>query len=197
MYIYIKEFLDRLLAIFMIIVLLPFIFSLLLLNWLLNGVSPIYRGLRVGKGGKQFYIFKIRTLKDGSFAGSQTTSRNDSRLLRMGKFLRKWKLDELPQLLNILSGSMSFVGPRPEISIYTDMYTIEERESLSVKPGLTDYASIVYRDLSEIVGEVNAHDAYLDKVFKNKNRLRMRYAREISLAVDLKIIVQTILAIFR
>jgi lipopolysaccharide/colanic/teichoic acid biosynthesis glycosyltransferase len=196
MYIYIKEFLDRLLAIFMIVVLLPFIFSILLLNWLLNGVSPIYRGLRVGKGGKQFYIIKIRTLKDGSFTGSQTTSRNDRRLLRMGKFLRKWKLDELPQLLNILSGSMSFVGPRPEISIYTDMYTFEERESLSVKPGLTDYASIVYRDLSEIVGEVNAHDAYLDKVFKNKNRLRIRYAREISFPVDLKIMAQTILAIF-
>lgn len=159
----------------------------------LSSPGPVfYRGVRTGRHGVPFRIFKFRSMRtDAEQTGGTTTGHNDPRITPIGHVLRKYKLDELPQLLNVLLGDMSFVGPRPEVAEYTDAYTDEEREILSVRPGITDLACIQFSDLQEHVGEEDPDTTYRTRVLPMKNALRLKYAREQSLLLDLQIITRT------
>ncbi len=165
---------------------------------LVTGGKPIfYLGKRVGRYGKDFNIIKFRTMVFNAEKSGTTTALNDPRITSTGRVLRKTKLDELPQLFNILKGDMSFVGPRPEVEEHTKEYTEEERCILMVPPGLTDYASIRFISLDEVLGSKNPHLVYLSGVRDKKNALRLKYVRECSFGVDLKIICLTIFALVK
>lgn len=149
---------------------------------------------RVGKGGKDFTLYKFRTMKlrkeDGK---SITIGGRDPRITRVGYYLRKCKLDELPQLYNVLKGDMSLVGPRPELRRYVDLYTPQQRRVLQVRPGITDYASIEYSDENEILGrEEDPEDAYIHRVMPDKIRLNMQYIKKRSVREYFKVIFLTL-----
>ncbi len=129
--------------------------------------------------------------------GGGTTGLDDPRILPFGKILRRFKLDELPQVINVLKGDMSLVGPRPELPYYTDKYTNDELIILSVKPGITDFSSIEFSSLDEVVGKSNADKVYEEKVLKRKNQLRIKYVNERSFVLDLKILSLTFLCILK
>ncbi|MEO7966930.1 MAG: sugar transferase [Gemmatimonadaceae bacterium] len=154
-----------------------------------------YRGWRTGRDGVPFRIYKFRSMLDGAESLGTTTHVHDARVTRVGALLRRWKLDELPQLLNVLAGEMSFVGPRPEVEEHTAAYSAEEREILSVRPGITDLASIRFVRLAEELGTEDPHRVYVTRVRAEKNALRLRYVRERSLAGDFRIVLSTLRAI--
>jgi lipopolysaccharide/colanic/teichoic acid biosynthesis glycosyltransferase len=159
-----------------------------------------YRGLRAGKDGKSFRIFKFRTMvPEAEKIGGPSTSADDDRLTRFGKFLRKRNLDEFPQLINVLKGEMSFVGPRPEVISEIETYKEEERKAiLSVKPGITDFASLSNVHEEEILkGSADPHQAYREKIKPEKIRLGMKYVKERSFWLDIKIIIKTVLTALR
>lgn len=158
-----------------------------------------YRGVRTGLKGKPFRIFKFRTMVvDAEKIGPSSTANEDQRITGVGKFLRKNKLDELPQLFNVFFGQMSFVGPRPEVKRFTDMYTEEEKAILTVRPGITDWASIWNSDEGAILAGAQDPDrAYMELIRPTKIRLQLKYVQENSIAIDLKIIILTLLAMFR
>ena len=158
-----------------------------------------YRQVRVGKGGRTFRIFKFRTMVvDADKKGLAITVGRDSRITRMGAFLRKTKLDELAQLLNVFAGEMSFVGPRPEVPRYVDMYTPYQRQVLLVRPGITDYASIAYRNENDLLeGAEDPERMYIDVIMPDKIELNMKYLREISPIADIRLIFKTIVAVIR
>jgi lipopolysaccharide/colanic/teichoic acid biosynthesis glycosyltransferase len=162
-----------------------------------DGRPVLYRASRVGRGGREFRMWKFRTMvRDADRVGGFTTPADDVRLLRSGKLLRRYKLDEVPQLVNVLKGDMSVVGPRPEVRLYTDMYTPAERRILDVRPGLTDRASIRFRNQDEILRDSpDSHHTYLEKVRPEKIRLALDYVEHASLREDLAIIVATVKAI--
>lgn len=162
-----------------------------------DGGPIFYRGMRIGRFGQPFPIFKFRTMvKDAEKLGASSTAADDERITRVGKFLRKHKWDELPQLINVLIGEMSLVGPRPEIKRYTDMFTDEEKLILSVKPGITDWASIWNADEGAVLkGAANVEKAYEELIRPTKLKLQLKYAQENSLWNDLKIVFLTILAL--
>lgn len=158
----------------------------------------LYRGVRVGQFGKLFKIFKFRTMVvNAENIGGPSTALNDPRLTRIGKFLRRYKLDELPQLINIFLGDMSFVGPRPQVEKYVKLYNSEEKIILNAKPGLTDYASIKFINLDEILGDNQVDEKYLKEIEPEKNKLRVKYVNEQSFLVDLKILLKTFFQLFR
>lgn len=132
---------------------------------------------RVGKGGRDFKLYKFRTMRVGADKkGLITVGGHDSRITRVGYFIRKYKVDELPQLWNVFVGDMSLVGPRPEVRKYVDMYTAEQRKVLDVRPGITDYASIEYADENEILGKSDNPDkTYIEEIMPAKIRLNMKY----------------------
>ena len=156
----------------------------------------LYRGQRTGLHGKPFAILKFRSMIAGADKGPGTTSRNDARITRVGAVLRKYKLDELPQLINVLRGDMSFVGPRPELPRYTSLYTAEERVILSVRPGITDLASIRYHDLGALIDDADPDASFERDVLPHKNRLRMEYVARRGLWFDLTLIVRTLVLVF-
>lgn len=149
---------------------------------------------RIGKGGKPFGILKFRTMRCGADAdGLLTIGTHDKRITRVGSFLRKTKIDELPQLWNVLKGEMSIVGPRPEVEKYVLLYTEEQRRVLSVRPGITDYASIEYVNENEILSQASDPDrAYIEKVMPHKIKLSMRYLEHYCVSEYLKIIFLTL-----
>jgi lipopolysaccharide/colanic/teichoic acid biosynthesis glycosyltransferase len=156
-----------------------------------------YRGIRTGRYGKYFKIYKFRTMFVGrEKSGGDTTALNDSRVTRVGTFLRKYKIDELPQLINVLKGEMSIVGPRPELPTYTEKYSEEEKIILNVKPGITDHSSIELRYLDEIVGEREADRVFEERILPRKNKLRIKYVKTQSFRGDLAIIGRTLAAVF-
>jgi lipopolysaccharide/colanic/teichoic acid biosynthesis glycosyltransferase len=161
--------------------------------------GPVFfRQERVGRFGKSFRIFKFRTMcLDAEAKGKQITVGKDPRITRSGRFLRHYKLDELPQLLNVVLGEMSLVGPRPEVPRYVALYPVNVREQvLSVPPGITDYASIEYKDENAILGRAADPDrAYIEEVMPVKLRYYQRYIAERSLWVDYKLIMKTLKAI--
>lgn len=165
----------------------------------LDSPGPVfYRGIRVGLKGKKFKIFKFRTMvENAEKIGGPSTALNDPRLTKIGRFLRKYKLDELPQLINIILGTMSFVGPRPQVEKYTNLYNEEEKTMLSVKPGITDYASIKFINQDQILGDESVDTKYLLAIEPEKNILRMQYAKEQSFLVDFKILFITFVQILR
>lgn len=164
-----------------------------------DGGPIFYRGARVGRFGKPFRIFKFRTMvMNAEKLGGPSTADDDPRITKIGKFIRKFKLDELPQLLNVLKGEMSIVGPRPEVQMYVDMFTEEEKAILSVRPGITDWASIWNPDEGAILeGSPDPERTYMEKIRPEKIRLQLKYVRERSLLVDMKIILKTLETVLR
>jgi lipopolysaccharide/colanic/teichoic acid biosynthesis glycosyltransferase len=164
----------------------------------LDSKGPVfYRGKRVGRGGKQFHILKFRSMVvDAERIGASSTSDDDPRITRPGKFIRRCKLDELPQLINVFLGEMSMVGPRPQVQWAVDLYTDVERSLLGVRPGITDYSSLVYRNEGEILrGSTDPDKDYLEKIAPGKIQLGLLYVRTHNLWIDVKIILATALAI--
>ena len=149
----------------------------------------------MGQAGRQFAIWKFRTMQPDSERHGTTTSLGDSRITPFGGVLRRFKLDELPQLINVLFGEMSIVGPRPEVEEHTKEYTAEEQAILTVPPGITDYASIRFAALDEVVGPDNPHEVYVTRVRAEKNQLRLKYVANRSFREDLRIIAATVGAI--
>jgi lipopolysaccharide/colanic/teichoic acid biosynthesis glycosyltransferase len=163
-----------------------------------ESTGPVfYRGLRAGRYGKPFRIFKFRTMVvNADKIGGPTSSADDPRITRVGNFLRRYKLDELPQLINVLKGEMSLVGPRPEVVQEVLLYTEEEKRLLEVRPGITDWASIRFRNEGEILrGSDDPHQAYREKIRPEKIRLGLEYVRSHSFMTDCKIIVNTLKAL--
>jgi len=166
----------------------------------LDSPGPVfYRGERVGRGGRTFRIFKFRTMVYNAEAlGGPSTADDDPRITRVGRWLRRHKVDELPQLLNVLTGEMSIVGPRPEVSQYAALLSAEERAILSVRPGMTDWASIWDIDEGqELAGSTDAERKYLEEIRPQKVRLQLQYVREHSLGTDLRIIAHTLARLLR
>jgi lipopolysaccharide/colanic/teichoic acid biosynthesis glycosyltransferase len=157
-----------------------------------------YCQIRVGKNGKDFRLIKFRTMKTGSDTkGLLTIGSSDNRITSVGRWLRKLKMDELPQFFNILTGKMSFVGPRPEVRKYVDLYTPEQMKVLEVKPGLTDYASLEYFNESDVLHSFTDPEiAYINRIMPDKLALNLKYIREAGFRNDLMIIARTIRQIF-
>lgn len=164
-----------------------------------DGGPVFYRGLRVGFHGRPFRIFKFRSMVvDAEKIGASSTANEDPRITRIGRLLRKYKLDELPQLINVFWGDMSFVGPRPEVQQFTDMYTDQEKVILNVRPGITDWASIWNSDEGSLLaGAEDPDQAYMELIRPTKLKLQLKYVQEQSFFIDLKIILLTLLSILR
>lgn len=186
--------LDILFSFAGLVVLSPLLLVVYILIRMESPGGGFYRQQRVGKDGKMFQLLKFRSMRTGSDKqGLITVGGHDSRITRIGYFIRRYKIDELPQLLNVLKGDMSLVGPRPEVKKYVDMYTAEQRRVLSVKPGITDYASIEYADENEILGRADDPDkAYVEQIMPDKIRLNMRYIENHNLREYFKIVFLTI-----
>jgi len=159
--------------------------------------GALYRGERVGKGGRRFRMLKFRSMVvDADRQGASSTSDDDPRITRSGAFLRKYKLDELPQLINVLRGDMSFIGPRPQVAWAVELYTDEQRALLEVRPGITDYASIRYRNEGEILrGSPDPDRTYLEKIAPGKLQLGLHYVRTMSARTDIAIFIATAMAV--
>lgn len=158
-------------------------------------MSIFYKSLRVGKNGKLFYLYKFRTMIEGADKiGPESTSKDDPRITKIGKFLRKYKLDELPQAINILKGEMNLVGPRPTLPCVIDTLTKEEKDIiLSVRPGLTDPASLWNINEEErLAGSNDPHKKFMDEIYPEIKRLQIEYIKNRSLLLDLKILIQTL-----
>lgn len=193
---YIKRMIDLTLALILLFVFIPTYIVVSIVILVETGLPIIYRAERGGYHGKTFKIYKFRTMvKDADKIGSGTTALNDSRITKIGLFLRKTKLDEIPQLLNIVKGEMSFVGPRPELLKYTLNYHDKEEDILKVRPGITDYSSIHYINEDEIVGETNAEEVYETKILPYKNELRIKYVETVSFKTDVKLLFFTIVKV--
>jgi lipopolysaccharide/colanic/teichoic acid biosynthesis glycosyltransferase len=159
----------------------------------------LYRGKRVGLNGEIFDMLKFRTMViDADKIGGSSTPEDDPRITSVGRMLRRYKLDELPQLINVLKGDMSFVGPRPQVKWAVDLYTTEEREILKVRPGITDEASLRFSNEAEILkGSTDPDKDYIEKIHPEKMRLSLEYVRNRSFPGDLSIIARTAGAIFK
>lgn len=192
-----KRAFDIVFAVIALILLGPILLAVALAITLYDGGAVLYRGERVGLEGKRFLIFKFRTMVlDADKTGPSSTPDDDPRITVIGRFLRRYKLDELPQLLNVLTGDMSVVGPRPQVSWAVEEYSVEERALLSVRPGMTDYASIRFRNEGEILkGSADPDREYLERIAPEKIRLGLLYVRDHSLRRDIRIIVATAVAV--
>lgn len=190
---YIKRVLDLILAVVFAVILAPVYLILALAVVIDTGFPVFYRAERGGYRNQPFRIFKYRSMvKDADKIGGGTTALNDSRITKVGNVLRKTKLDEIPQLFNIIKGDMSFIGPRPELLRYTSQYEGEELLIHRVRPGITDYSSIEFINLDEIVGGDNADEMYEKYVLKRKNELRVKYAKTVSFTTDFKLLFITV-----
>lgn len=157
----------------------------------------LFRQERIGRGGKPFIIYKFRTMRKDN-AGLKITTSSDSRITPIGKLLRKSKLDELPQLINVLKGDMSFVGPRPEVKEYTDLYTEEERQVFLVRPGITGVASIRYRNENDILSaSIDPNWTYIHEIMPEKLRLDLTYIPKASVWYDIQLIFETFAVIVK
>jgi len=189
-----KRVFDIIFSLFGLIILLPFLLIIFLLVLIESKGGVFYRQIRVGKNNDDFKLFKIRTMfKDADKKGLLTIGERDNRITRIGYFLRKYKIDEFPQLMNILAGDMSFVGPRPEVRKYVDLYNEEQRRVLSVKPGLTDFASLKYYNENEYLSRFDDPEKeYIQTVMPDKIKLNLEYIRKQNFWLDIKILLQTL-----
>lgn len=165
-----------------------------------DSVGPVfYRGIRVGREGKEFRIFKFRSMVlDAHKSGVLSTSLGDSRITSSGHFIRKWKLDELAQLLNVLVGDMSLVGPRPEVKIFTDLFIGDEKNILTLRPGITDWASIWNSDEGSVLeGALDADAVYLEVIRPVKIELQLYYFHNRTFFNDIKILFYTVYRVFK
>jgi lipopolysaccharide/colanic/teichoic acid biosynthesis glycosyltransferase len=162
----------------------------------LSSPGPVlYQALRTGRHGVPFRILKFRSMVEGAEQGAGSTSRADPRVTAVGRVLRRHKIDELPQLINILLGEMSVVGPRPELARYTDLYTGDELDILKVRPGLTDLSSIAFANLDDLLDDDDPDRSFQERILPKKNHLRLEYIRLRSFWLDLSLILQTLLQV--
>jgi lipopolysaccharide/colanic/teichoic acid biosynthesis glycosyltransferase len=192
-----KRFFDIVFSSLGLSLLSPFLLGIAVFTKTEDGGPIFYRGLRIGKYGKPFRIFKFRTMVvDAEKVGGPSTAADDQRVTKIGRFLRKYKLDELPQLFNVLKGEMSFVGPRPEVKHYVDMFTEEEKAILSVRPGITDWASLWNPDEGAVLaGSVDPEKTYMEKIRPTKLKLQLKYVKANSFRGDMRLIYKTIMTI--
>lgn len=194
-----KRIFDLLVSGLILLIFLPFgiVFSILILLESKGGV--FYRQIRVGQHGKDFGLFKFRTMRpDSDKLGQLTVGMRDPRITRIGYFLRKYKIDEFPQFLNVIRGEMSIVGPRPEVREYVALYTPEQQKVLSVKPGITDYASLEYFDENKLLGEAaDPRETYIREIMPAKLELNRKYLDRPTVAHDIRIMWLTFLKMVR
>jgi len=190
-----KRTFDLIVAALAVVLLAPLMLVIAALIKLTSPGDVLYRGVRTGRYGRPFRILKFRTMVPDAERAGTTTVLGDPRVTRVGRWLRRVKLDELPQLFNVLRGEMSLVGPRPEVAEHTDVYDTEERTILDVRPGITDFASIELVRLDEVLGVDNPHEVYVTRVRHLKNQMRLRYVRERSFMTDMRIIARTVRAV--
>ncbi len=188
-----KRLFDLMITLPMLLLVSPFFLIIALLIKLGSNGPVFYMQTRVGLHNRDFKIFKFRTMHiNADKAGLLTVGGRDPRVTPIGFFLRKYKLDELPQLLNVLNGSMSLVGPRPEVRKYVDLYNVEQQKVLSVKPGITDYASIEYSEENDLLAQSSDPEkTYIEEIMPAKLLLNQKYIAEKSMLTDLKIIWMT------
>lgn len=193
------RFFDILYSFFGLVILSPLFVIIWLIIVLTSKGGGFYRQIRVGKDGKDFSLYKFRSMRQNADKGSLiTVGGRDPRITKIGYFIRKFKIDELPQLFNVFKGDMSLVGPRPEVRKYVDLYTDEQKKVLSVRPGITDYASIEYVDENEILGKAeNPDEVYVNQIMPDKIKLNMKYIENQSVKEYFKIIFLTVFKIFR
>jgi lipopolysaccharide/colanic/teichoic acid biosynthesis glycosyltransferase len=193
----IKRLFDILFSILVLLLFLPFglIISTLIIFSSPGGI--FYRQERIGKNGKPFRIFKFRSMRnDSDKKGKLTVGMRDPRITPIGYFIRKYKLDEFPQFINVLKGEMSIVGPRPEVQEYVQLYTKEQRKVLDVKPGITDYASLYYFKENELLAQAtDPQKTYIEEIMPAKIKLNEKYLANPTLFHDLKIIFKTFMKI--
>jgi lipopolysaccharide/colanic/teichoic acid biosynthesis glycosyltransferase len=193
----VKRIFDFLVSFIALIIFSPLLLTVIFLVWINDFSNPFYIAERVGKNESFFKMFKLRSMiVDADKSGVDSTSNNDMRITRIGKFIRKFKMDELSQLINVLIGDMSLVGPRPNVKRETDLYTKIEKKLLSVRPGITDISSIVFSDEGEILE--NSEDPDLDYnqlIRPGKGYLGLFYIEKRSFFLDIKLIFLTVLAI--
>ncbi|MCE2845927.1 MAG: sugar transferase [Sphingobacteriales bacterium] len=194
-----KRAFDLLLSVLVLLPLIPLLLFIGIAVILDNPGPVFYRQVRVGKNASPFRILKFRTMyRNSDRKGLLTVGGRDPRVTRVGYWLRKYKLDELPQLFNVLEGSMSLVGPRPEVEKYVALYDDNQRRVLEVKPGITDYASIQYSDENELLAKADDPERmYIEEVMPAKLKLNLDYIRDQGMLTDLKILMQTALKILR
>lgn len=192
-----KELFDRAVALMALVLLSPLFAIAAFLVWRQDGRSPLYISERAGRGGHPFRMVKVRSMVVGADKiGSNSTATDDARITRVGRIIRRWKIDELGQLWNVLKGDMSLVGPRPQVLSEVKTYTAEENRLLSVKPGLTDFASIVFADEDSILlGAEDPYEAYVRLVRPWKSRLGLIYVERASFRLDLQLILLTVVRI--
>jgi len=194
----IKRFFDIILSFLGLLLLSPFL--LFLSIWIIidSKGGVFYKQKRVGKNNNDFFLYKLRSMKPNSEKkGLLTVGKRDNRITKSGFFIRKYKLDELPQLFNILKGDMSIVGPRPEVRKYVNLYNQKQLDVLSVRPGLTDFASLEYINENEILGaSENPEKQYIEEVMPAKLLLNLKYINQQNFSTDIKIIFKTIGKIF-
>ena len=195
----IKRIIDRVMATIGLAVLSPVLVALWVAVRRSSPGPALYRGLRVGQNGVPFHILKFRTMVvNAEVLGGSCTSTDDVRITPVGRWLRKYKLDELPQLLNVLKGDMSFVGPRPEVQRYADLFNAEEKQILSVRPGITDCATLWNSDEEAILaGSPDPERAYLEIIRPTKIRLQLKYVHERNLWIDFKIFSATVMLVLQ
>jgi lipopolysaccharide/colanic/teichoic acid biosynthesis glycosyltransferase len=196
---YLKRKADITLSLLGLILLSPLFLIIALLILADSGRPVFYRQTRTGKGGIPFDILKFRTMIVNADKSSLLTiGLHDNRITRVGYYLRKYKIDEFPQLINVLKGEMSLVGPRPEVTKYTQLYTQQQKEALSVRPGITDPASILLKDENEMIAaSPDPEKFYIEKLIPEKVSINIQYIERMSLKNDLRIIVKTLFAIIR
>ena len=193
----IKRFIDIIASFFGILILSPILLTSMFLIWKEDKSSPFYIARRVGKNEKQFNMIKLRSMvKNADKSGVDSTSSSDKRITSTGKFIRKFKLDELTQLINVLRGEMSLVGPRPNVKSETDLYTDAEKRLLKVKPGITDISSIVFSDESNILNNKEDPDLSYNQLIRPwKSRLGLVYIKKRNTILDIILILLTFLNI--
>lgn len=193
------RFFDIVFSFIGLILLSPLFVIIWLIIVLTSKGGGFYKQIRVGKNGCDFRLYKFRSMrKDADKGPLITVGGKDPRITPIGYFIRRFKIDELPQLFNVLKGDMSLVGPRPEVRKYVDLYTEEQKKVLSVRPGITDYASIEYVDENVLLGNAdNPDDVYINQIMPDKVRLNMKYIDNQSVKEYYKIIFLTVFKIFR
>lgn len=193
-----KRCLDVVFSFLVLVCLLPVWLLIALLIACESRGGVFYKQVRVGRNNRDFFLYKFRTMRTGADKqGLLTVGERDNRITRVGYYLRKYKIDEFPQLINVLKGDMSIVGPRPEVRKYVDMYTPDQLRVLEVRPGLTDYASIEYVHENEILAASETPEqTYVEEVMPAKLALNLCYIENISVKEDFKIIFRTFAAIF-
>ena len=191
-----KRTFDLIISVLAICFFMPLIAGISIIIKVTSKGPVFYRGIRIGLRGKPFLIYKFRTMVcNAEKIGSTATAKDDPRITNVGRVIRKYKIDELPQLMNVIKGEMSLVGPRPEVEEHVRCYSSEEKKILSIQPGITDYASIRFINLNELLGYEDANRVFIEKYRNEKNRLRIEYVKNRSFFVDIKIILKTVLNI--